>query len=312
MITAYYLCHGQWTVIPHQLEDNFRDIVDCGFTAVAISFSESEMVYSRRAFEIQVNLAKKHGLKVLVIPSRIGGRFAGAPLMPSMWLTQNPDCMMHSQYQWPMAVIESERFQQWVKEFMTTVVTDYDLDGLIWDEPKGMYEVSKHPDTLAKCGENPTSEQMMDSFVDWLSSLTDHCRSIAGSDFSITMFCQAADSPEYFTSRAAKMAGLDYFGYDGNLAPTSSFGQKPEWRKYRIDSVWDRTVKECAAEGKKTFALIENMLMPASSIPIYEENMDNFLKNCRPDHLGIYYYAHENEDPETTHKVTRGLMKKHL
>ena len=83
MITAYYLCHGYWTVIPSQLDENFRDMADSGFTSVAFSFSESEMCYSRRAFEIQVNMAKKRGLKCLVIPSRIGGRFAGAPLMPS-------------------------------------------------------------------------------------------------------------------------------------------------------------------------------------------------------------------------------------
>ena len=37
MISAYFLNHGHMTVIPHQLEDSFRDMVDCGFDAVAIS-----------------------------------------------------------------------------------------------------------------------------------------------------------------------------------------------------------------------------------------------------------------------------------
>ena len=44
------------------------------------------MHLSRITFEIQVGLAKKHGLKCLVIPSRIGNRFAGAPYMSSVSL----------------------------------------------------------------------------------------------------------------------------------------------------------------------------------------------------------------------------------
>ncbi|MEK6796238.1 MAG: hypothetical protein AABZ39_15770, partial [Spirochaetota bacterium] len=87
IVTAYCLSHGHWTVIPHHLEENFKDMADCGFTAVALSFSESEMMYSRRAFEIQVDRAHRCGLKVFVIPSRLGGRFAGAPLMPGLWIS---------------------------------------------------------------------------------------------------------------------------------------------------------------------------------------------------------------------------------
>lgn len=94
IVTAYFLCHGHWTVIPHQLRENFEDMVECGFNTVAISFSESEMQYARRAFEIEVDLAHRAGLKVIVIPTRLGGRFAGAPLMPGIWISQHPEAQV--------------------------------------------------------------------------------------------------------------------------------------------------------------------------------------------------------------------------
>jgi hypothetical protein len=310
MITAYYLCHGLWTVIPHQLEENFRDMADCGFTAVAISFSESEMSYARRAFEIQVNLAHKCGLKALVIPSRIGGRLAGAPLMPSIWLSKNPQYRVPLDLWMPVACLESPAFIDWSRDFVGTIVHDYDIDGIIWDEPKDPAAISTHPDTIARFGPDPTAEQMMDSYVDWLEALTRHARSIKP-DLSITLFCQRPD-PEYFTQQAARRLASNYHGYDGNLARQSSFHEEPRWRKYRVESVWDRTMAECSAGGKKSFALVENMLMPAVAIPEYERNLDAYLQQYRPDHLSLYYYAHNNEDPEAVHAITRRLMQKHV
>ena len=148
LVTAYCLSYGHWTVIPHQLEESFKDVAECGFNAVALSFSESEMLYSRRAFELQVRLAHQAGLKVFVIPSRLGGRFAGAPWMPSMWLCMHPEAQLPGHPE--LACLENQAFRDWVKEFMTTLLTDYPLDGVIWDEPKSEGVISTHPDTLKR------------------------------------------------------------------------------------------------------------------------------------------------------------------
>ncbi len=312
IVTAYCLSHGHFTVIPHQLQEDFSEMVDCGFTAVALSFSESEMCYSRRAFEIQVDLAHKCGLKVFVIPSRIGNRFAGAPLMPSQWLVQHPEAQIPEFLGWtgPIACLENNVFRDWIKDFMSTILTDYPLDGIIWDEPKKEKLVSRHPETLAKYGPNPTPEQMEDSFVDFLDDLTAHCLSV-NPGLCITLFNQRSSS-ERFTRSSSAIDGIQYAGFDGNLSRQSLFHEEPKWLKYRIESVWERTLKECAASGKKTFALIENMLMPKEAIPEYRENLDAYLRDYRPDHLSLYYYAHNNEDPETVHSVTREMMRKHL
>ena len=311
LITAYCLSHGHFTVIPHHLRENFRDMVDCGFTAVALTFSESEMQYSRRAFELQVNLARAEGLKVFVIPSRLGGRFAGAPLMPSIWISQHPEAQVPGVCGWgPIACLENQGFRDWIKEFMTTLLSDYPIDGIIWDEPKNEQSISLHPDTIARFGNHPTVEDMEDGFTDFLGDLTAHCFGIKG-DLQITLFNQKPSS-ERFTQAGSAIEGISYAGYDGNLSRQSFFHEEPQWHKYRVESVWERTVQECRQAGIKTFALIENMLMPSIAIPEYEENFEKYLQTYSPDHLAIYYYAHNNEDPEAVHEVTRRLMMKYL
>ena len=90
MVSAYCLDYNTWVCIPKHVEEDFKEMADMGYDTVCLSFNESDMVYARRTFEILVTIAHKCGLKVHVIPSRIGGRFAGAPLMPSMWLAKNP------------------------------------------------------------------------------------------------------------------------------------------------------------------------------------------------------------------------------
>ena len=308
LVTAYCLSYGHWTVIPHHLEDSFKDMADCGFNAVALSFSESEMLYSRRAFEIQVRLAHQAGLKVFVIPSRLGGRFAGAPWMPSMWLCIHPESQLPGHQ--GLACLENQAFRSWVKEFMTTLLTDYPLDGIVWDEPKHEQAISTHPDTLARFGANPTIENMEDGFVDFLADMTAHCLAV-NPKLVITLFNMKITSKR-FTRSSTAVPGIHYAGYDGNLCRQSFFHEKPQWLKYRIESIWDRTLEECRRSNKKTFALIENMLIPTEAIEEYEVNLDAYLTNYSPDHLSLYYYALNNEDPEGVHTVTRHSMKKHL
>ena len=52
--------------------------------------------------------------------------------------------------------------------------------------------------------------------------------------------------------------------------------------------------------------------MPASSVPIYEKNLGLYLAGDLPDHLAFYYYAHNNEDPEAVHAITKRLLREHL
>ncbi len=310
MISAYCLDYNNWTVIPHHVEEDFKEMVDMGFDAVDLSFSESEMRYARRTFEILVNMAHQCGLKVNVVPSRIAGRFAGAPLMPSLWLAQNPQYAVQGDYFWPVACLESEAVRDYIKDFMKTLIQDYAIDGIIWDEPKAPTLISNHPDTVKRFGPNPTMQNMAHGYCEFFSDLTEYCH-ILRPELIQTLFC-IKNEPSYFTAEIAKTEHLDYFGYDGNLCKQRYFKEKIEEGKYRIESAWDRTLSECAAAGKKTFALIENMLLPREEHEEFERNFCNYLQNYHPDHLSVYYYAHNVDDPEGLHSIIKKAMKTYL
>jgi hypothetical protein len=307
-LTAYCLSYGCWTVIPKQWQESFEDIKENGFDAVALSFSESEMEYSRRTFEMQVNIAHKCGLKVLVIPSRIGGRFAGSPLMPSIWTCANPDSVVPGTT--ALGCVESSTFRKWAGEFISILCQDYEIDGLVWDEPKNVDLISMHPETIKKFGSNPTQENMQDGYVDFLQELTYRAKTVRP-ELQITMF-NMPNTPEYFTRSAALIEGIDFIGYDGNFHRQSFFKEKPRKIKDCLSSVWERTKQEAHIGNKKTFALIENMLMPRDVQEEYEEGLTKYLEYACPDHLSCYYYAHNNERPEEVHNITMRVLKRQL
>lgn len=281
-----------------------------GVDTVCLSFSENDMAYARRTFEILIDLAHEVGLKVFLIPSRIAGRFAGAPLMACTWLVQNPQYCIPDDYWLPVACLECEDVRTWIKDFVGTLIRDYDIDGIVWDEPKAPTLVSHHPDTLKRFGPNPTPENMAESFCEFFADLTAYCHSLKP-DLIQTLFCQKTD-PEFFTRMVAKTPHLDYFGYDGNLSKQRFYKEAIQDTKYRIDSVWDRTLEECAAAGKKSFALVESMCMPREELENFEHAFDHYLETCHPDHLSIYYYAHNADDPEALNEVITRVMKKHF
>ncbi len=310
MISAYCLDYNNWTVIPRHIKEDFKEMVDMGFNAVDLSFSESEMKYARRTFEILVEMAHKEGLKVNVVPSRLGGRFAGAPYAPSAWLFEHPEYVVKGDYFLPVACLESEPVREWMKDFMRILITEYDVDGIIWDEPKAPTMISKHPDTIKRFGPNPTAQDMAQGYCEFFSDMTSYCKSLRP-DIIQSLFCIKYEE-EFFTSQIAKNNEIEYFGYDGNLSCQRFFKEEIHQSKYRIESVWDRTLKECKDAGKKTFALVENMLMPREEHAAFEKNFSNYLQNYHPDHLSVYYYAHNADDPEGLHEIVKRTMKKYL
>ena len=309
MISAYLLDYNTWVCIPRHIEEDFAELKAMGVDTVCLSFSENDMHYARRTFEIIIEIAHKAGLKVFLIPSRIGGRFAGAPLMPSIWLAENPQYNLQT-YWFPIACLEAPEVREFFKNFMKTIITEYDIDGIVWDEPKGVQEISHHPATIALFGPNPTPEDMIVGFCEFFEELTAYCHEL-NPNLVQTLFCQKTN-PTDFTERISKTKHITYFGYDGNLCQQRVFKEPIAPTKYRLESCWERTVTECAAGEKKTFALVESMHMPREEHKAFEEAFDAYLTNYHPDHLSIYYYAHNADDPEGLQDIIRRTMQKHF
>ena len=306
LLTAYCLSYGNWTVIPRQWAENFGEMSDLGFDAVALSFSESEMRYARRTFEMQIAAAHQAGIKVFVIPSRIGGRLAGAPLMGSLWLHENPSACLPENP--GIACIESPEFREWSLEFIRTLIRDYEVDGIIWDEPKAADFVTRHPAAVAALGKGYGKEHICRSFAELIGDWTSAARQIRP-ELIVSIFNMPHTSPQ-FTGLCAGLPGIDYAGFDGGLSLQSYFHETPSKHKPYLTETWARTLKECAEHHCGTFALIENMLLPALQHKTFAENLESFLKTAQPNHLACYYYGHDNEIPEEAQKITMEIIHK--
>ena len=303
ILSAYCLSYGNWTVIPSQWEHVFADMREIGFDAVDLSFCESEAVYSMRTFEQQLNLAHKHGLKVFVIPSRFGGRFAGAPLMPSLWLNNHPECQVPGH---PfIGCLDSPAFLDFSEGFIRKIVTSFGIDGIIWDEPKDAETICLHPDTIRKYGKTPTRENMFASLIEYLTRLTHLAKEIRPS-LCMTVFNMPHTPPE-FTKQCSLISGIDFTGFDGTCCEQSYFHESPRRVKPTVRQMWKR-IREEARNG--TFALIENILIPDSELKPYEEELLLTLQEVRPDHLSCYYYGHNNESAERIQKFTMDAVSK--
>ena len=276
---------------------------EVGFDAVDLSFCESEAVYSMRTFEQQVNLAHKQGLKVFVIPSRFGGRFAGAPLMPGYWLAQHPECQVPGH---PLlGCLESPAFLEFSEGFIRKIAASFEIDGIIWDEPKYADVISLHPDTLRKYGGAPTRENMFSSMMEYLTRLTRTAKEIRP-DLSMTIFNMPHTSPD-FTKQCSRIPGIYFTGFDGTCCEQSYFHETPRRVKPTVRQMWNRTCEE-ACGGGGTFSLIENILIPDSELEAYEKELLLTLREVRPDHLSCYYYGHNNESAERIQKFTMNAL----
>ena len=304
-LSAYTLSYGNWTVIPSHWDRLFGEMRDNGFDAVDLSFSESEAMYSMRAIEQQIAMAHKHGLKVLLIPSRFAGRLAGAPFMSSPFICAHPEWALPGHP--GCGCLDVPEVVEASVKFIELIVKNFEIDGLILDEPKEAETPSSHPATAAKYGHPGTAEDARRSMLDYLKALIKTARQLRP-ELSITIFNMPHTSPD-FTARAAALPGIDYAGFDGTLCLQSYFHDKPFRVKPTVRQLWPRIQAE--AGGKcGTFALLENMLIPCSEHTVYEAELEATLNEVRPDHLACYYYGHNNEDGEYIQKITMNAIRR--
>ena len=305
-LSAYTLSYGNWTVIPSHWDKVFADMREIGFDAVDLSFSESEEMYAMRTIEQQIAMAHKHGLKVLLIPSRFAGRFAGAPFMSGGFIVAHPEWWLPGHG--AVGCLDVPEVGEASEKFISMLLTTFDVDGLILDEPKAAEVPSSHPATIARYGRPGTVEDARNSMLEYITALVNTARKLRP-DISLTLFNMPGTSPE-FTAKSAAIPGLDYAGFDGTLCSHSYFHGETFRSKPPIIDLWKRAQAENAGKCK-TFTLIENMLIPSSENATYERELNETLPQISPDHLACYYYGHNNEDAEYIQKITMDCIKKY-
>lgn len=90
VLNAYYFRAHMYTIVPHQVREDLKWMKDKGTDIVSVGILEQDLYAAVENVEIICNEAEKLGISVYAVPSRWGGMFAGAPKVPSIFTSKNP------------------------------------------------------------------------------------------------------------------------------------------------------------------------------------------------------------------------------
>ena len=92
MLSAYHFRAHLYTIVLHQVQEDFSWMADHGTDAVVIGVLEQDLFAARENLDILCAEARRAGLDVLITPSRWGSLVAGCPKVPSILCATEHDC----------------------------------------------------------------------------------------------------------------------------------------------------------------------------------------------------------------------------
>ncbi len=313
-INFYYLAHGFFVMNPRQIADDYREIKDLGADSLTYAILEQDEEFCPATVEMHFAMAHKAGLKVYVIFSRFGGLFAGAPRVPSLFATNNPEVLMRNEnggvYGGDIGVVacvNNPKFAGFFDETTARLLSRFEIDGVVLDEPK-VAGMACHCDACRRLrGEADPLRFQKESFAGWLGRIiTNMKRQKPG--LEVALFNDTLQDTE-FHEMTAKLAGLDYHGIDGSLSLQGVDPKRPGRTKMPLLDQLPEAKRIAHSNGKKLMAVCENFQVPASQIPAWEASFAKVLE-FRPELLVFFHYAPNTDDPEALQEMVRRCCRK--
>lgn len=317
LLNAYYLRAHMYTSVPRQVREDLRWMADIGTSIVSIAVLEHELVTAVKNIDTICDEAAKAGLQVYAIPA-CWGALTAAGGVPSVFTAKNPQTWMLKQdgspiqgLTGPVSSIHYPETFQFFCESLDALCKQFDIKGVIWDEPKG-FRVDHSPRAVAALGKNAPEVEHFKATTDFHSRVN---RYIKGRypDKTICLFTQP-HFPRAFSEAASRVALLDYFGADGRPwdleedAKWKGFGEGNESGKGKVLlGNGERLLELARQQGIKTLFLVENHNLPAVMLPALDAGLPKVLaKNV--DMLVYYYYPRNIEEPERN----MSIVAKHI
>lgn len=313
-INFYYLAHGFFVFNPKQVRDDYREMKGLGADSVTYAILEQDTEFCPITIEKHFSMAHQEGLKVYVIFSRLGGLFAGAPRVASLFSASNPDTLMCDKNGRPygggigvFSCVNNPLFNDFFEKTTTNLLLNYDIDGIILDEPK-MHDV---PCFCSACralmkNEDPVMFRKK-SLVSFLDRAAVNMKKIKPS-IEISLFNDTI-YPLDFHNMTAAIPGIDFHGTDGSLAGQWVQKTKIEQIKTPLAEQLKEAKNIAEKHGKKLMAVCENFQTPSSEINKWEESFSKVLE-YKPELIVFFYYAPNTDNPEALQEMIRRCCRK--
>lgn len=308
MISTYYFRAQMYTIVPHQVREDLRWMADHGSDAVIVGVLEQDFSAACENLDVICNEAAKAGLRVFATPARWGNLVAGCPKVPSIlcatkheiW-ARNANGAPAMNFLGPIASVHHPRTIEAFTQLTTTLLSRWDISGIIWDEPKAL-EVADHSEAAQQAlpgadYRDPTV--ILGAQRDFFGRINAVARALRP-DMRIGMFLfgHYADRPPM--TMLASTPGLDDFGLDGRPWARADGGSSDSSSgapsKFLLDQ-GPSFIAAARAHGRNPLALIENHALSLADTKLMEKRLDAVLAQGY-EHLIYYYYPRSCADAD--------------
>lgn len=310
LLNAYYFRAQMYTMVPHQVREDLEWMKDIGTDIVSVGILEQDLYAAVENVEIICNEAEKLGMQVYAVPSRWGGMFAGAPKVPSIFTSKNPQTWIleengkpYYNARGPVSSVHYPEVLDFFYDALRKTLTLWNIKGIIWDEPK-----SYRPDYSAKAVEKLGREASQVDYIKAVTAFHGKINRFVKDNFpeTTTSLFNYAQIDDKIIKQTGDIDGLDYFGADGRPWGPDDQGTEEQEGKTLLGN-GERHLKVAKELVKKSLWLIENHNMPSEDIALMDKRMPEILA-CNVDQLIYYYFPRNLDKPYDTMKI----LSKHL
>jgi len=302
---AYYIHQYSYNHPPARLGADMKWMAENGFDALSVVVNEIDLIKNQSGIDHVFNSAKEYGLKIHIVPSRWGGIVAGTPGIQSSFCMENPEDVVYSKdgaplrhFLWgTMASIHSPKTYAFFCDTLKSVLTRWEFDGIIWDEPKCFNTIDYNPLAMKKRPEDAGLEWDRQQFAGFF----DRLGAFVKENFPkvrLSMFVYGDVEDDIFDC-CCRIKNLDDIGIDGN----------PFLPERATDKRRKTLIGNAARFGQKAHAAGKNSLALAENFGLTKEE-DKMMDKCLPeilgygiDHMLAYYYGRNNEDPDENMRI---------
>ena len=314
VLAAYYFLAGMYTLVPSSIRKELDEMASWGTNIVCLGVTSLAMDRAPRNVHFIVEECHKRDMKCYIVPSRIAGITAGAPISPSSFSQLNPDTWIKDKNGvtpkrkvGPICSFYHPKVVDFFHQVCNQMLDLWDLDGFIWDEPKTTYWQDFSPLALKNNPEGDFQTYMKDH-TNFFSQINKGIKE-KKKDCTIVYFDEAV-RPDVVVEESAKMQYIDYFGPDGKPWPreASPLGIDTERSKKVVPKYGERFFVEARKNKLKTMCLPENHNMSKQDNDLMEQYLPSILE-MDIDMWVYYYYGRNQEEPERNMNIIKQNIK---
>lgn len=311
-VAAYYLRAGMFTQNPDNLKRDLDLMKSWGTDILCISMHYVQLKRAGINTDRIAREARERGMDFYIIPARVAGLTAASPIV-SFFTAYHPEALslkrdgtphLRSQ-QGPIGSFYHPETIQYVKAFVLEILDKWDVDGLVWDEPKCTWWQDFSPLALKH---NPDGD-FRTYIQDMAAFFSDINKEIKAKkkDCQIVHFDEAVRSIEV-VEESAKIQHMDFFGCDGKPWPGNFPLDSEKGTPKNLFDNGERYLKEARKNNTGSFYLVENFNLDKRKNDLLERHLPKVI-DMDIDMLGYYFYGSGLTQPERTMAITAKHLK---